>query len=367
MKRLIFCFCFVFCIALSQAKDGEEKEVEAFGEKNLESIEEEAPELPEWEQDELDELESGGYVPGSSLMGSLARDFLESGKDEVIDFSSELPVLPEEDSEKDEQPQGVPDVYLTKYFEEAPDGLLNNPQQLLTRQESDDLSGTLSYHARDVGIAYYLYLFDGKQRLPEGMDIGMLLEKQFVSSEPVAVVFYFLGEPGRSEIEFTGLVKEVSREEERQAVCENAITEALQKSDPLSQLEVFAIEVSLELGQLEKEIMTRHGAVWDIPGAAPEGAEPVEKEKSLARIFLENERVFWIVTGGVLLVLAAFLGWLGRWIGAKRKAYHFPDAEGTTLLDAPYAAGVGGVIFFVSANNPPSSQKDDIPDYLQRL
>ena len=80
-----------------------------------------------------------------------------------------------------------------------------------------------------------------------------------------------------------------------------------------------------------------------------------------------NENLFWLVVGGVVVVSAGLLGWLGRLIAHKRRAYHFPDAEGGTLMGAPYAAGVGGVLSFSSSQTPPSRQESDVPDYLQRM
>ena len=72
--------------------------------------------------------------------------------------------------------------------------------------------------------------------------------------------------------------------------------------------------------------------------------------------------LFYAVVVMSVIISASGLGLMGRWIAERRRVYVFPDAEGTLLLEAPYAAGVGGVVSFSSATAPPSSQKNDILD-----
>ena len=82
---------------------------------------------------------------------------------------------------------------------------------------------------------------------------------------------------------------------------------------------------------------------------------------------MENEALFyWLMIAGILSSVAMVV-FFGRWIGGRKRVYIFPDAEGAPSLEAPHAAGVGGVLSFASSNAPPSSQKKDVPDYLQKM
>ena len=67
------------------------------------------------------------------------------------------------------------------------------------------------------------------------------------------------------------------------------------------------------------------------------------------------------------LAVVAGLGFAGRWIAERRIRYVFPEIENSQLLGAPHAAGVGAVVSFGSSQLPPAKQRDQVPDYLQRM
>ena len=329
-----------------------------------------APALPAWEEEELEELEAGEYVPGSSLIGRLAQESLESNEEEVIELAEAVRALPKEVSTEEGDPVNIPEEFLPAYFEKAPEGFLNDPQNLLTSQEFRDREGFLAYHTRDVGIDFYLYLFDGKQQLPEGFDLASLVAGRFDPEEPAAVVFYFLESPERSQLVFTQRVIEAADPSKRREVLEEACEEAGQKSDAVSQLEVFSMEVSARLAWLEKEILEGGGNLFLEEAVVLLGDQgSLDRGKGLGWMgrLAQSETLFLAVVGTGLVMTAAILGFLGRWIADKRRTYLFPDAEGSPVLEAPYAAGVGGVLSFASSQTPPSRQKSDVPDYLQRM
>ncbi|MDB4127811.1 hypothetical protein N9594_01555, partial [bacterium] len=103
--------------------------------------------LPEWDEAELEALESGEYVPGSSLLGRVAREFLDSNNDEPIELDPAVRNLPEEGLEPAEWSRVIGDQFLSAYFHDSPQGFLNDPQKLLTTQEYRDREGFLNYHA----------------------------------------------------------------------------------------------------------------------------------------------------------------------------------------------------------------------------
>ncbi len=324
--------------------------------------------LPDWEDEELEALKSGEYVPGSSLMGTLAREILDSEEQEVIELDPMIRDLPEEIPEPEELSKLLGEEFVSSYFHQPPEGFLNDPQKLLTTQEYRDREGFLNYHARDTDIDCYLYLFDDPQELPAGESLETLVKSQFDPERPVAIVFYYLGDPERSQLVFSDQVIEAVNQDERAKVLRMAIEEALEKSDPSSQLDSFSIQLSIRLFWLEKVVAK--GGRSLLAGrqfVLPEDEPLAEDGDGIWESLVRNELLFYGLMVAAILIPAALLGILGRWIADKRRVYLFPDAEGSPLLEAPHAAGVGGVLSFASATAPPSSQKKDDPDYLQKM
>lgn len=325
-------------------------------------------ELPTWDEEDLEALESGEYVPGSSLLGKIAQEYLDSNNDEPIELDPAVRDLPEEIPEPEEWSRVIGEEFLSSYFHDLPQGFLNDPQKLLTTQEYRDREGFLNYHARDTDIDLYIYLFDALQEIPETESLGSVVRSQFDPEKPVAVVFYFLGMPEKSQLVFSERVATSVSQDERDKVIRMAVEEALEKSDPSSQLESFSIQLSIRLYWLEKVVAKGGDNLGSSrPLILPEVKILEEKEVGIWERLKKRPFLFYtVVILGVLIPTAA-LGLLGRWFAERRRVYVFPDAEGTPLLDAPYAAGVGGVISFSSASSPPSSQKSEVPDYLQKM
>ena len=72
--------------------------------------------LPEWDDQELEALESGEYIPGSSLMGKLAREILDSETQEVIVLDPEIQGLLEEAPKSLEWSKAIGEEYFPAYF-----------------------------------------------------------------------------------------------------------------------------------------------------------------------------------------------------------------------------------------------------------
>ena len=354
-----FAFIFAGMLSLLCAQSGDDD--------SLEEVEE-SDELPEWSEGELAALESGEYIPGSSLMGRLAREVLDSESQEVIELDPAIRELPEEDPKPAEWAKVIGEEFLTAYFRGPANGYLIDPQKLLATQEFLDREKFLNYHARDTIIKCYLYLFDELQELPEGETLEALVDAHFDADKAAAVVFYFMGDPSRSELRFTNRMVEAVRLEERERTLRLAIEDALEKSDRTSQLETFSMQLSIGLARLE-EIVSKEGG--SLEGGKSflmsDEQNPLLNELTLWERLMLNQALFYTLLGLAVLVTAALLGFVGLWIANKRKVYVFPIAEGSLLLDAPHAAGVGGVLSFVSATAPPSSQKHEVPDYLQKM
>ena len=94
--------------------------------------------LPEWDDEDLEALESGEWVPGSNLLGRIARQLLESDNDDPIELDPAIRDLPEDEEEPIEWSIRIEEKFVGSYFHKPPIGFLNDPQHLLTTQEFRD-------------------------------------------------------------------------------------------------------------------------------------------------------------------------------------------------------------------------------------
>lgn len=324
--------------------------------------------LPPWDEEELEALESGELVPGSSLMGQIALDLLFSDNDEPIELDPSVRDLPRHEDEVNLWEESVDPRFYKDYFRDHPSGFLIDPQELLTTHEHKDREGFLSYHARDTAIDFYFYLFDARQELPEDETVQRLIAEQFEEEGPVAVVFYFLGAPERSQIGFSKFLRESAPPEELDKVLAMSIEEALEKSDPLSQIESFSMQASIRLYWLEKVVARNRSGQTSFNGLIlPEFEVIAVDEPGIMAGLRSRPALLKSLTVGGIVATAAIFGFLGRFYAERKRIYVFPDAQGSDLLGAPHAAGVGGVISYASVTLPPSSQRAEVPNYLQKM
>jgi hypothetical protein len=139
--------------------------------------------------------------------------------------------------------------------------------------------------------------------------------------------------------------------------------EALEKADPVDQLERFTVQLSIRLYWMEKALGGRGEesgpmvrlAEKPVRPPAPKWWEP----------WLPRMRA-WLLPAAVLGG-AAVVGWLGSWWFGGRARYRFPELEVAPRLGGSHGAGVGAVITFGSPGLPPAFQREQVPDYLRRM
>lgn len=320
-------------------------------------------ELPHWAEEDLDDLESGELVPGSSILGQIAYDLLFSEKDEPIELDPSVRELPEDEAAEFYQwENSLNPEWIDQYFRERSEGYLVDPQKLLTMQEERDRRGFLEYHALDTGIRFYFYLFDSEQELPAGESAQRVADEHFSEGELAAIVFYHLERPVRSQIAYTRSVRDLIPEENLALPGKAAIEEAMEKSDAISQIESFSIQLSTKLARLERMMGGGGGA----PDLAIQELLSREETTTWGQLRKDPVKFYSVVFGGGMIPVIIVVIF-GRYYADRKREYLFPDAQGSPLMGAPHAAGVGGVISYSSVSLPPSSQKEEVPNYLQRM
>ncbi len=324
-------------------------------------LELESLELPQRSEEDWQALQSGEIVPGSSLMGELALEQLFSTSDEQIVIDDEILEILKQPID-DRWPIEIDEAFAGTYFDKPASSYLIDPQSLLTERELEEREGFLNYHAKNSVIDLYVYLFEGKQDIPAKESPHSVLRNFFADRGDVAVAFYHKGRPDRVQVAYSSRINRGVSTEEREAAILRSQEAAGEKSDAASQFESFLIEMSGCLYAMEKKLPSVTLTLETLEKLEAARHEP---ESTFFEKIPEGVKTF-IATVGFLSFLG-ILGFFGRRVIENGRVYEFPEAEGPAILDAPHAAGVGGVLSYSSAAQPPSLQKTHSNDYLHRL
>jgi len=323
--------------------------------------------LPQWKAEDLEMLRAGELIPGSTIFGGIALGRLLSGDLEPIELDPAVRQIPERKPVKGEWPTNISDEFLSRYFHHAPEAFLVDPQDLLTEEQKQERASFLNYHADGSGFDLYVYLFDTKQEIPVGESLQGVVLDHFADKESTAVVFYFMGDPQRSELAFSEDLSGEIRMVNVRDLMKLSIEEATESEEPMAQLEFFLGQLARRLSGLEKKL--KEDGVLDarLRGMGEKEVEKLGIPSSLWHNFRGNSEAFLAVVVLVSLAVAVGLLVFLKYLVGRNRAFVFPDAQGSSLLGAPHAPGVGSVISYHNRTQPPSLQRNNYPDYLQRM
>jgi hypothetical protein len=313
------------------------------------------PPMPAWRDEDRKALEKGEILPGLELL-----------TDEVPELPAEAADVPSPTEEEVAAAESVsPEVdekYLDAYFGARPERFLVDPQNLLGTKDARDRESFLKYHAGDSQVDLFVYLFDGHQAIPSGVREEEVVERFFSEGKPAVVVYYYLGAPQKSDIYVSPQLSEtVSSAEQRRALI-SSVEEALEKPDALAQFEAFCVQLSIRIYWMERAA----GLVKDEPAtpvARREKAEAPAKAESASVLKAKAWGQRYGVSGGIM-VSAVLVVFGGVSFARRRARYRFPSFDVPARLGGSHAAGIGAVISFGSTTQSPSSQRNDVPNYL---
>lgn len=327
------------------------------------------PPLPAWSPSDFEKLGRGEIIPGEGLFGRPDEEVEDDPPVAEVEPPAVEEVLPVEQPVEEPPTELTPEL-VSAYLAAAPvdeEGephYLVDPQELLAQQDSRDRESFLRYHAVESTIDVHVYLLDARQELPPELTLDAIYEAHYAEGPPCVLVFYHLGVPDRAQLLMSRDVLAVTSEDEQKRALRAAVQEAFEKSDPAYQLDNFLVELSIRLYWIERamtggkvagtEMVSASGPRVLVPGPASGRDEAWEVIRRM------------IILGSLVTGLA-LVGLIGKVIADRRIRHVFPEVESGPLLGAPHAAGVGAVVSFSNAHLPPSQQRDEVPDYLQRL
>lgn len=322
--------------------------------------------LPQWSAEDRARLNKGEIVAGASLLVDSTPRRTASGE-VVAPVFPVVPIPPVEPTPPvvDAAARHIPEEYLGDYFTKAPETYLIDPQRLFSNQETLDREGFLEYYADESEVDVRIYLFDAEQQIPSDYTLQQLVENQYSKGPLTAVVFYFLGNPKRNQLLFGGLGADLVDSERLRKMLGSAKIKAMEKSDSAAQMESFIVQLSISIYWMEQSIAETHAADVTAPSSAQESEKSASKRGTG---FEKIQPYLWYGAIGVLSVLMAGFALIRAWVlWSRSRRYYFPILELPPRLGADYAAGIGSVIGFHNKLDSPSSQRDQIPEYLTKL
>lgn len=334
--------------------------------------------LPQWSAEDWEQLKKGELVAGADLLvdNDRAKTTAEDGSEESqlsepVALVDGLPTDEQALEQSTDEAKLIPESFLDDYFEIKAGSYLVDPQRLFSNQETLDREGFLKYYADESEIDVRIYLFDAHQEIPEPYSLHRLVEEQYADGPMTAVVFYFLGNPGRNQLLFGGEGADLVKAEPLRKMLESASIKAMEKSDPVAQMESFIVQLSISIYWMEQEkIKAREVESQQVGGAGVEldksqVQQPVDQKQDL---WLVVKPYLWLSLAGVAgFLLFAFVLVRGWMMWSRSRKFMFPVLDIPRRLEADYAAGVGAVIGFHNKLDSPSAQKDQIPEYLTQI
>lgn len=313
------------------------------------------PPLPLWDVADKERLSKGEIVVGIGLLtDQLEKQEQKPAVEVIIEAVQAKPELPGMETLSDEAV--ISDSYLEKYFRGRPEGALVDPQHLLSMQEREDMKYALAQHEKESDIPIYVYLFDGKQKLPDGYTPQEVYEESFTeNTEPVVLVYYYMGAPGRSDFLLAGGVSGEVPEWQVRELLWNSAHKAGEKSDAFDQLSGFVGPLSMRLFWVE-EILNelRHQVVAPVEVSEKQDKtnRKVEKLKGTwETVFAPH--VMKILLGGVLATLVL----VGVFLLVVMRKYRFPETPSPARLGGRVGGRSGGILRYRDARVPPSMQR----------
>lgn len=336
--------------------------------------------LPQWSPEDQARLKKGELIVGAAiLVDDVSEGSEESAGEKVADVVPPAPDLEsspevidvlEQDPENDEKLTNqklIPDEYLDDYFAQAPASYLIDPQRLFSNQETLDREGFLVYCADESEIDVRIYLFSADQVVPPLYSLKTLVDDRYADGPLTAVVYYFLGNPGRNELMFGGKGAGLVKAERLRKMLDVAKIKAMEKSDSAAQMESFIVQLSISTYWVE-QMMASALAEQSAQAMAASSENKGGAVASSPGIWASIEPYFLYALVGILSVFAVIGATVGGWVIWRRsRRYSFPVLDLPVRLGANHAAGIGAVMGFHNKLDSPASQRDQIPDFLTRI
>ena len=282
--------------------------------------------LPSWDSEEFRQIDSGVRQMnlGGGLWPSEQIQIFPNADDE-----NAHPLSPGSFTVPTGQGTLLSYALFNQYFAERPESFLADPQNLLARPFYENVERFLTYHSSESKITTYVLVFKKGQEFPIELSTRAIWRRWFPGGEG-AIVFYYMGEPEATAIEFGQTFAESAGNERLQSLLDTCVSAALEKPlSPGGELERFCVKYSVQTYKLEKNLAKEARAgittaqIDEIDEAPGKPVFPI----SLAILGLVGSLLFW-------------------WLRGRRPVY-FPEFDEIPVrLGGEYTGGTDAVVSF---------------------
>ncbi len=192
-----------------------------------------------------------------------------------------------------------------------------------------------------------------------------MVERLYFEGKPALVVYYYLGDPQRSEIYLSPVITEAVSAAEQRRALKSSVVQALADEHASDQLKAFLMQMSIRIYWMER--MAEGTAAATKEAIPDESFHDKIPDKVTVKVSPALPSWIWFasavtasVFGGLVLFWVLVMWW------KSRARYRFPEYKIEPRLGGSRAAGIGAVISFSSSAVPPARQRDQVPDYLRR-
>ena len=270
-------------------------------------------------------------------------------------------------TEQDPQHHEIEPALLEKYFSKKPNQFLIDPQGFISGQQRKGIETLLNNHAVDSTIDLYLFVFGETQRLPvDGLNKDFAA-RHFSQGKPVVLLYYYFGDPGRTEMVLSPEIAKLVSSSEQQRAAQSSTIRAMRANGSFEQLEEFVLQFSVRTYWMERMVdETENQPAVEEAVVKKNATAPVPKKRmDVLKMIPEKYREQLVIAAaavGALMVLWLLALWL-----RSRARYRFPEIEVEARLGASHAAGIGAVVNFASPAISPANQREQLPEYLRRI
>ena len=332
-------------------------------------------ELPEWDPDPVKRLGVKHLIAGQELLASkIDIDTFDLSLSLDADMPPEIyrpsiiqpiPARPEEHElpPVNDTRKLIPQWLVSRYFDAPIHEGIHDPQSILSNKEHVETQVALENYAQESPVSIYFYLFEKNQRVPQTQSPQVTFN-QFYYSEPSAViVYYFMGEPERSQLYFGGKDANLVATNKIRELTASIRNGAKRRSNRSSQLNEFIKQLSRGMYWIEKSMVADVYLPLDLNGNTSKqtsGGASKLSEKAFEGVS-KISNVWWIIVIVSVLVIVVLL--LGvYWVSNRR--FLFPRLSTHPRLSLPHGGSSGGVLRFDKENVPPSAQREQFDNPL---
>ncbi|MGC3992212.1 MAG: hypothetical protein QM796_21460 [Chthoniobacteraceae bacterium] len=155
-----------------------------------------------------------------------------------------------------------------------------DPEGLLHETQGEDLRRLLNYHVGQSTISAYVLLLDAHQKLPASVPLTRVAGGR-LTKERSCLVVYPLGSTRRARLFMSKEITQTVTPAYLRTLVQGCMIDAMQASDPIDQLQRFAIQLSVRLIWLERA-HTLPEFVRPIPSAPKVAAAEADPESAPA-------------------------------------------------------------------------------------